>query len=442
MAIKENLKRLFLLIAVLIAAFILELVAPARILALSDSQKQVLGSKIFYFNTEPDQATTCATPTTSSSASGQFSPVYFVGDSIGTQIQSTLPTALGGAQFKANALAGRNLSTEPPTPDGLKAIDQDQDYIKTANTVIIELGTNAGGFTAQAVGQMVSKIHSLSANATVYWVDTAVVQRADYAKTLDGVNSIIYSQASVDNYKVISWNKKVFGDSADPQNIDAYAPDNGYIRRSDEYVHLTDAGIQAMTGLIAGTVNGSSSAVDSNGCACTVLSGNDNAEKVWNYFIGKGLPDFQVAAIMGNLQAESGFNPRRVQNTSTPSGDSDIVPTDGKTGYGIAQWTSAGRQQGLIDFAQKQGKSPSDLGLQLDYVWYELNGPMQSVFNDFKQTTDIAGANNIFGHRYEGYGTDTEQLRLNFANSWLLRFGSGSANSGSNGPNSNIGSSC
>ena len=45
---------------------------------------------------------------------------------------------------------------------------------------------------------------------------------------------------------------------------------------------------------------------EGNNSGSTVLSGDTNAEKVWNYFIGKGLNDMQVAGIMGNAIGESG----------------------------------------------------------------------------------------------------------------------------------------
>ena len=41
----------------------------------------------------------------------------------------------------------------------------------------------------------------------------------------------------------------------------------------------------------------------------TPLSGSGNVEKVYNFFVGKGLKDFQAAGIIGNIQQESGFEP-------------------------------------------------------------------------------------------------------------------------------------
>lgn len=65
----------------------------------------------------------------------------------------------------------------------------------------------------------------------------------------------------------------------------------------------------------------------------STVQGTDNIAKMWNYFIGKGLKDFQAAGILGNIQQESGFSPFRQQDSmSWPSG-----------GYGIVQWDGSRR---------------------------------------------------------------------------------------------------
>ena len=41
-----------------------------------------------------------------------------------------------------------------------------------------------------------------------------------------------------------------------------------------------------------------------------------NVEKhIWDYFKVNGLSDAGVAGLLGNLWAESGFNPKNLQNT-------------------------------------------------------------------------------------------------------------------------------
>lgn len=65
----------------------------------------------------------------------------------------------------------------------------------------------------------------------------------------------------------------------------------------------------------------------------TELVGKDNREKIWNYFMSKGLTKEQTAGVLANFQAESGFSPGRQEDGKTwPNG-----------GYGIAQFTDSQR---------------------------------------------------------------------------------------------------
>lgn len=45
------------------------------------------------------------------------------------------------------------------------------------------------------------------------------------------------------------------------------------------------------------------------------LTGKNVEEKIWNFLIGKGLSKAGAAGLMGNLFAESGLNPKNLQNS-------------------------------------------------------------------------------------------------------------------------------
>lgn len=92
-----------------------------------------------------------------------------------------------------------------------------------------------------------------------------------------------------------------------------------------------------------------------------ILTGNSNEEKVWNFFAQKGFTAEQVAGIMGNIKAESGFNPGIEERTVNPN-----------KGYGIAQWTGP-RRTALEAAAAAQGVSSSDLLFQLNYLYDEMS---------------------------------------------------------------------
>jgi hypothetical protein len=73
---------------------------------------------------------------------------------------------------------------------------------------------------------------------------------------------------------------------------------------------------------------------------------------MWDYFKAKGLNDFGVAGLMGNLYAESGLRPTNLQNTYekkldmsdaeyTAAVDAGVYTNfvNDSAGYGLAQWT-------------------------------------------------------------------------------------------------------
>jgi hypothetical protein len=95
---------------------------------------------------------------------------------------------------------------------------------------------------------------------------------------------------------------------------------------------------------------------------------------IWDFFKSKGLNDYGVAGLMGNLFAESGLKPTNLQNTYenkigyndaeyTAAVDQGIYTNfvKDKAGYGLAQWTYWTRKQNLLLYAQSVNKSIGDL---------------------------------------------------------------------------------
>lgn len=102
------------------------------------------------------------------------------------------------------------------------------------------------------------------------------------------------------------------------------------------------------------TAGGSSSGVED-------FSGSNNAEIIWNFLKSKGLSDISTAAIIGNLMAESGLN----------TGLEELTARIDK-GYGLAQWTF-GRRTQLNTYAQTANKPVSDIQVQLQFLWMEID---------------------------------------------------------------------
>jgi hypothetical protein len=93
-------------------------------------------------------------------------------------------------------------------------------------------------------------------------------------------------------------------------------------------------------------------------------------DTVWNYLKGKGLPDQSIAAIMGNIQAESEFDP-------------NLVEVGNGIGLGLCQWSYERRTQ-----LEAYG---TDVQHQLDFLWTELTGENSVVTGAQKQWIDKSG---------------------------------------------------
>ena len=152
------------------------------------------------------------------------------------------------------------------------------------------------------------------------------------------------------------------------------------------------------------------------------LSGNDNAEKAFNYFVSKGLTPAQTAGILGNLMQESHINPEAQQD-----GSNDPFPKN-NVGFGIAQWTYSGRQQPLVDLAKSSGQPVTSLSVQLDYVWMELSGTppaanYSGALQSLKATSSVDAAVTSFEKNYEAAGDPQMANRLKYGQELFAKYG-------------------
>ena len=99
-----------------------------------------------------------------------------------------------------------------------------------------------------------------------------------------------------------------------------------------------------------------------------------NEAAIWGFLKSQGMTDAGVAGLMGNLFAESGLNPKNLQNSYEKKlGFTDAtytVAVDNGTytnfvrdsaGYGLCQWTYWSRKQALYAFCKAIGASIGDL---------------------------------------------------------------------------------
>src|SRR5258708_3009352 len=119
-----------------------------------------------------------------------------------------------------------------------------------------------------------------------------------------------------------------------------------------------------------------------------------NDKTAYDYFVGKGLTNFQAAAVVGNLDQESGVNPTVNQSGGGP-------------GRGIAQWSAGARWDttagdNLVAYAMMQGLPTNSLTVQLGFIWYELETFPQYGLAMLRASTNVTDATAAFEDDFEG----------------------------------------
>lgn len=89
------------------------------------------------------------------------------------------------------------------------------------------------------------------------------------------------------------------------------------------------------------------------------FSGGTTQEKVWFALRGAGYSEYAVAAVMGNIQCESGFDANKIEQGSG-------------VGFGLCQWSS-GRRTALEKYAKKKNQDAGNIDLQIEFLLAELS---------------------------------------------------------------------
>jgi hypothetical protein len=359
------------------------------------------------------------TPGTSGPPPGQL---YFMGDSLTYGltlggIEAKL-TSKGYAPNKVNFDGGRSITGagQQVRRSGMEAIADDAGFIKDAKHIVIALGTNHENNFAGNLDNLYNAIKQINGDAPIYWVDVAAsgISQAFGQEA----NKAIYAKASSSGMTVISQFKFLWGDDKDPQAYAISGGDpNGLL--GGDHIHYSGG---AAYGKYADFV------VSKLPSAAAAVQGGDNPTIIWNYFVEKKLPPFQIAGIMGNMQAESGLEPRKVQyGTVNSRGEVSVVgqpsslddmPANG--GWGLVQWTPGTK---VLPDANAQNRRPSDIMFQLDHLYMELtSGGEAAAGRAIFATTNVEDAASRFLDRFERPKVNNYADRIAFAKEILKRF--------------------
>lgn len=171
---------------------------------------------------------------------------------------------------------------------------------------------------------------------------------------------------------------------------------------------------------------------------------NAYTDALFNGLMAAGCTIYGACGAMGNIYAESGANPRNLENlcekrlnykytddTYTEAVDSGEITRDlflhplgdsRQYGYGFCQWTSAGRKAGLYDLVKTRGVSIGDPDTQVEFMLKELQQSYKSVLQVLKTATSVQKASDIFLVKFEApanTGSEVKKTRASYGEQYL-----------------------
>lgn len=172
-------------------------------------------------------------------------------------------------------------------------------------------------------------------------------------------------------------------------------------------------------------------------------TGNNTEVRIWNHLKGWILNDYGVAAFMGNLYAESGLNPRNLQNSYEKSlgytDDTYTAAVDSgaysgfvrdAAGYGLAQWTYWSRKEALLAYVKAAGASVGDLEAQLGFLRKELAESYPSILAALKSAKSVREASDVILTKYERPADQSENVKIKragYGQTYLNKYAGGSS---------------
>lgn len=142
----------------------------------------------------------------------------------------------------------------------------------------------------------------------------------------------------------------------------------------------------------------------------------DNVGYIWTKLKQQGMSDHGAAGLLGNMRAESGWQPNNLQNSySDKFGLSDSEYTEqvsngtyrykdydnardsftyDKAGYGLVQWTYWSLKRDLYDWVIPKYGNIGSLQGQTEFLLNELATKYPSVYNTLMTATDVKTASN------------------------------------------------
>ncbi|MDI6551336.1 phage tail tip lysozyme [Leuconostoc suionicum] len=182
--------------------------------------------------------------------------------------------------------------------------------------------------------------------------------------------------------------------------------------------------------LILGMFAGNSNQCQSTNTSVTVTTSadkeavaksiHDNLKKV------SGVTEAGIAGYLGNMEVESGFNPKSIESNATYDESKAMNTSLSGYAFGLNQWDSA-RRVALLTYAKTQNKQWSDASLQLDFA-LNHDGTNSDLLKQGLKMTDVNQATEFLRAKWERGGQGTTSKRQAFARNWYAKFSNESSN--------------
>lgn len=178
------------------------------------------------------------------------------------------------------------------------------------------------------------------------------------------------------------------------------------------------------------------------------LIGKTVEEQMWNFFMARVGNAYGVAALMAHWFAESGLNPKNLQNnfekklgytdesyTKAVDNGSYTNFVHDSAGYGLARWTYWSRKQNLLCFAQERGCSIGDTEMQFEFGYHELSTGYKAVLAVMKSAKSVREASDVLLTQYERPADQSEAVkvkRAGYGQKYYEKYAGSALNGGNN----------
>ena len=123
----------------------------------------------------------------------------------------------------------------------------------------------------------------------------------------------------------------------------------------------------------------------------------------------------QIAGVMANIKAESGFSTDNAQYHSGYHNPEYVYNTGDGVGYGLLQWTAEQRKTGLKNMSDYLGLEIGNINVQLAYFKEEMQEVYSEAWNQIKHTYNYSTVSDIFLDEIESPLVSNYEERREFA---------------------------